>query len=132
MTQSQKTYFSVGGNISGSNITIGDGNVQKLQTASELPSQRTEQIALLKQWLAQLTEEVERLRHDAGEQRATQTLDRDLKVLTQELETSQPRRPFWEVSLKGLQEAAQAVGALGAPILNVTGKLVPLLQALFP
>ena len=132
MAQHQETKLTVHGNMSGSAVVIGNSNVQTFQAAPDLPPDRTQQLALLEQWLAQLTQEVAKLQVAVGDQRETQTLDRDLKMLTEELETEKPRRRFWEVSVEGLQKAAQAVGTIGTPILKATAQLVPLLKALFP
>ena len=59
------------------------------------------------------------------------TLQQHAEQLATELAKPEPRRAWYEVSLAGLKEAAEAVGELGKPIVETTGKLLPLLAALW-
>jgi hypothetical protein len=52
---------------------------------------------------------------------------RDLDSLTSEATSKNPRRRWWELSVEGLTNAAQTVGAIGKPVLEILAKLVPLL-----
>lgn len=52
--------------------------------------------------------------------------------LAKEIARPKPRRKWYELSVEGLKEAAEAVGEVGKPILETTAKLVPLLAALWP
>jgi len=57
----------------------------------------------------------------------TQQMGSDVEALSKELASPQPRQKWYEVSLSGLKEAAEAVGEVGKPILETIAKLWPLL-----
>ncbi|APV50232.1 hypothetical protein BWI17_11355 [Betaproteobacteria bacterium GR16-43] len=57
----------------------------------------------------------------------TQNMGDSAETISKEMAKSEPRREWYEVSLKGLKEAAEAVGELGKPILETVKKLWPLL-----
>lgn len=57
----------------------------------------------------------------------TKQMGSDLESLSKEMTQAKPRRQWYELSLSGLKEAAEAVGQVGKPILEVIGKLSPLL-----
>lgn len=54
---------------------------------------------------------------------------RDLETLTGEATSSSPRRRWWELSIEGLKKAAQDVGEIGRPVLELASQIVPLLLA---
>lgn len=54
---------------------------------------------------------------------------RDLETLTGEATSSSPRRRWWELSIEGLKKAAQDVGEIGKPVLELASQIVPLLLA---
>jgi hypothetical protein len=54
-------------------------------------------------------------------------MGKNLKRLSEELASPEPERAWYEVSVKGLMEAAKAVGEVGAPMLATLAKLAPLL-----
>jgi hypothetical protein len=51
----------------------------------------------------------------------------DLKVLSDEVAKPQPRRKWYELSLEGIKEAAEAIGEIGKPVLDTVARLLPLL-----
>lgn len=51
----------------------------------------------------------------------------DLATLTREATATNPRKEWWELSAKGLLEAAQALGAIAAPVINAVKAVVALL-----
>jgi hypothetical protein len=51
----------------------------------------------------------------------------DLEVLSKEMTNPSPRKKWYELSLDGLKEAAQAIGEIGKPILETIAKLRPLI-----
>ena len=51
----------------------------------------------------------------------------DVKALSDEMTKTQPRRKWYQLSLDGIKEAAEAVGEIGKPILETAVKLMPLL-----
>jgi len=57
----------------------------------------------------------------------TQRMGSDLQTLTNEVKQPEPRRDWYELSLKGLKEAAEAVGEIAAPIIATVKILIPLL-----
>jgi hypothetical protein len=61
-----------------------------------------------------------------------ETMARDVESLTKEVTSSKPRREWYEVSVKGLQQAAENIGKIGEPILKIVGQLLPLLIKLYP
>lgn len=83
----------------------------------------------VKQALEALAADVGRLASQLQPPLAKQVAD-DLDMLTREATREKPRRRFWEVSIEGLKDAANAVREIGEPVLATIGKLVPLLAAL--
>jgi hypothetical protein len=59
-----------------------------------------------------------------------QKMGKNAKKLSEEMAESQPDRKWYELSLDGLKEAAEAVGAIATPIITTVGKLRPLLLGL--
>lgn len=59
--------------------------------------------------------------------RMAEKMGKNLELLSSELKSAQPDRRWYEVSLAGLKEAAEAVGDVGKPILTTVAKLMPLL-----
>jgi hypothetical protein len=57
-----------------------------------------------------------------------QQMASDLEVLAKEMSQPQPRKKWYELSLDGLKQAAEAIGAIGKPILETISKLQPLLM----
>ena len=51
----------------------------------------------------------------------------DVEAIVDETTRAEPRRRWYEVSLSGLKEAAEAVGDLGKPVLETVARLTPLL-----
>ena len=59
------------------------------------------------------------------------SMARDVESLCKETASSKPRRKWYEMSIEGLKEAAEAVGEVGKPILKTVGKLLPMLVGVF-
>lgn len=59
-------------------------------------------------------------------------LAESVAVLAKEVVRETPRRKWYELSIEGLKEAAEAIGEVGKPILETAGKLLPLLVSLWP
>ncbi len=51
----------------------------------------------------------------------------DVKALSEQMKKVNPRREWYQLSLKGLKEAAEALGEVGKPILETVLKLAPML-----
>jgi hypothetical protein len=56
-----------------------------------------------------------------------ETMARDAETLVKEVSSSKPRREWYEVSLKGLKQAAINIGEIAVPVLNILAKITPLL-----
>ena len=80
------------------------------------------------QALAQLTQAVQAMLPHLDAERRADVLN-DLGQLTKELQKPKPRRKWWQVSLDDLREAAQTVGEVGKPVLEVALLLLKLLGA---
>lgn len=53
----------------------------------------------------------------------------DLEHLHEELKKPKPSREWYSVSLEGLIKAAENVGKVGAPVIELAGKLLKILYA---
>lgn len=76
--------------------------------------------------LKQLVQQIEAISTQVDPAK-TKQMGGDAEVLSREVASAEPRRQWYEVSLKGLKEAAEAVGAIAAPIATTVKKLWPLL-----
>lgn len=63
----------------------------------------------------------------AGRASAAAELAGDCQTLAEELAKPKPRRKWWQLSLEGVKEAAQALGDVGVPIVQTAMKLAALL-----
>ncbi|HWZ83210.1 MAG TPA: hypothetical protein VNW47_11320 [Terriglobales bacterium] len=90
-------------------------NVNNSQTSSEV-----------KDLVKVLMENIAKIGPSVDPNIAKQMAD-DVKVLSEELTRPAPRKAWYEISLKGLKEAAEAIGEIGKPILETAMKLFPLL-----
>ena len=82
----------------------------------------------LKMTLQQLVSEVGKLASHLDPEAAAMAAD-DLETLTKEASRPKPRKETWQLSVKGLRDAATAVKEIGRPVLDVVEKLMPLLLA---
>jgi len=74
----------------------------------------------------QLTEQIKAISNQS-DPALIQKMGKDLKKLSEEMVDQQPNEEYFRVSLKGIREAAEAVGAIAKPIINTVLKLMPLL-----
>jgi hypothetical protein len=99
-----------------SNVTNNvNNNLEKSQTSEDVK-------ALIKQ----LTDQIKDISSRA-DPKTTQRMASDLQTLSSEVAQPEPRRAWYELSLKGLKEAAEAVGSIATPIVATVTKLMPLL-----
>jgi hypothetical protein len=87
---------------------------------------QSEQSDELKETVKKLAEQVALIGTKIDPEIAEQ-MGSDVKALSDELTKSKPRRAWYEVTLTGLKEAAEAVGEVGKPIIETVLKLMPLL-----
>jgi hypothetical protein len=92
-------------------------------TSNLQQSSSSEEVKALVQ---QLVEQVKALSPEA-DPKLTQAMGKNLKRLSEELAEPEPDPAWYEVSLKGLKEAAEAVGEIAKPVIATVAKLMPLL-----
>lgn len=83
----------------------------------------------LKETLTNLIEAVQTMRKELSPEES-QTVEKDLEKLIDEATSPQPERRWWSVSAEGLKKAAEKVGEIGKPVLNLVAQMLPLLEAI--
>jgi hypothetical protein len=123
-------------NVMSVNVTLGDGSVihgdfvvansirDSFNRAKEA-SGSDELRALLERLASQVGSMLQKL----DSEDAKKTADA-LETLTKEATREKPRREWWELSLKGLTDAAKSVKEIGQPIIETARLLVPILTQL--
>lgn len=61
-----------------------------------------------------------------------QDVAEDLDTLINQATREKPKRKWWSVSVDGLSKAAEKLGKIGMPVLEIIGKIVPLLEKISP
>ncbi|MDU0459277.1 MAG: hypothetical protein RW306_11170 [Geobacteraceae bacterium] len=82
----------------------------------------------VKALIKQLNEEIGRIASEIDPSQVKK-MGKNLEVLSKEVASDEPERRWYEVSIEGIKEAAQAVGSIAEPIVNIVGKLSALLLA---
>jgi hypothetical protein len=77
---------------------------------------------ILKQLIQEVARIVEKLPPDKGDE-----LAEDLDTISTQATAEKPVKKYWELSKKGIIDAAQAVGAIGETAIGLVTKLGPLL-----
>jgi hypothetical protein len=80
----------------------------------------------IKELMRQLTEQITAISSQI-DPKQTQRIGGDLQTLSNEMAQPEPRQEWYQLSIKGLKEAAEAVGEIGIPIIATLQKLIPLL-----
>lgn len=106
-------------------VTIADHLERSFNTLQQAHDNR-ELTELMRQLLQQIAQAAEAAPDEVG------AMASDAEVLSKEIASGNPRRKWYELSLQGIKDAAEALGEVGKPILETAGKLLPLLAALFP
>ena len=123
----QEKVINIGAGVSINAPVVVADHIEKSFNALAGASLNDEVKTLLKELLHLIT--------DAGKsipEEKAQTLARDAETLTKEVASEKPRRKWYELSVEGIKEAANALGEMGKPILETTSKLLPLLVSLWP
>ena len=81
----------------------------------------------LKELLKALTKDIEKITEQLPKEQAEEVAD-DLERFTDEATKEKPKRKWWEVSAKGLKEAAATVGAIGVSAMTNLEKILPILE----
>jgi hypothetical protein len=113
-----------GQSITITNSTVGDVNQVAANTITNSFNKvaQAEAPDELKEQLKKLHEEVKEMLQHLPEKKQKQAAQ-DLKTLSDEALSEEPRRAWYELSAKGLMDAAQAVGEIALPVIT-TAKAV--------
>lgn len=82
----------------------------------------------VKSLIQRLNQEIERIAPDI-DPGLTKKMGKNIEALSREVASDEPERRWYEVSLEGLKEAAQAVGEVAKPIVDIVKTLSGLLLA---
>ena len=83
----------------------------------------------IKELLEQLAIAVAKMSESLPKDEATRAA-RALDTMIDEASSKNPNREWWKVSADGLAKAAENVGKIGKPVLEILGKIVPILLAM--
>jgi hypothetical protein len=121
------TNIYIGGNVEGSNIVSGNNNVvmQRIQNSFNKADAADIQ-AELKATLKQLADAVAVMVKSIPAEQATEVTD-DLSKLVEEATKPKPNKKWYSVSIDGLVKAAENVGKVGEPVINLSRKVLSLL-----
>ena len=123
MEEKKSTHIEVHGNVYGSNIIAGNDNqVEQTIHGSFNAGLSPEAQDTLKQ----LTAAVQAMLKSMPAEQAEEARD-NLEHLQEELKKPKPNRKWYSVSIEGLIQAAENVGKVGAPVVELAGKLLKLL-----
>lgn len=118
----------IGGNVSGSNIILGNNNVVNQQIQNSFNKAEAADIqAELKETLKQLAQAVEAMNNVLPQEQAAEAAD-DLSKLVEEATKPDPSKKWYSVSIEGLIKAAENVGKVGEPVINLSRKVLSLLM----
>lgn len=118
----EKITINVDGNVNAP-ITVGERNKVQQTIQGSFNSGLSPEAQTT---LAQLTAAVqEMLKHLPAEQ--AEETRADLEHLQEELAKPKPNHKWYSVSIEGLVKAAKNVGKVGAPVIELAGKLLKIL-----
>ena len=80
----------------------------------------------LKDLLKELSIEIGKMMEHLPQDEREEVKD-DLETLIDKTTCEKPKRKYWSVSIYGLTKAAENLGKIGAPVLELIGKIVPFL-----
>jgi hypothetical protein len=117
----------IGGNVQGSNIVSGNNNVVNQQIQNSFNKADSADIqAELKETLKQLATAVEAMSKALPAEQATEAAD-DLGKLVEEATKPKPNKKWYSVSVDGLVKAAENIGKVGEPVIDLSRKVLSLL-----
>lgn len=130
------TTVNSGGTYVDKSVTVnqsGQGNIANVaeymsnvvnQVTSNLDksSSPDEAKALMKELVEQIAAIASKI-----DPKQTQRMGADVQTLSTEMVQPEPRRAWYELTLNGLKEAAEALGEIAMPIVGIVKKLMPLL-----
>jgi len=119
--------ISIGGNVEGSNIILGDNNVVTKQIQDSFNKAEEADIQVeLKETLKQLAIAVEAMNKVLPTEQAAEAAD-DLEKLVDEVTKPKPNKKWYSVSIEGLIKAAENLDKLGEPVISLSKKVLSLL-----
>jgi hypothetical protein len=122
-----RNNISIGGNVEGSNIILGDNNAVTQNIRNSFNKAESADIqAELKETLKQLATAVETMNKVLPAQQAAEAAD-DLSKLVEEATKHTPNKKWYSVSIEGLIKAAENVEKVGEPVINLSRKVLSLL-----
>jgi hypothetical protein len=117
-------------------VTIGSGNtfygdiaIAKIMQDSFNKATSANTSSEIKELLEQLAIAVAKMSESFPKDEASRAA-RALDIMIDEASSKNPNREWWKVSADGLAKAAENVGKIGKPVLEILGKLVPILLAM--
>jgi len=117
----------IGGNVQGSNIISGNNNVVNQQIQNSFNKAEAADIqAELKETLKQLATAVEAMSKSLSAEQAAEAAD-DLGKLVEEATKPKPNKKWYSVSVDGLVKAAENIGKVGEPVIDLSRKVLSLL-----
>ena len=126
-SSTNRNSISIGGNVEGSNIILGDNNVVMQQIQDSFNKVETADIqAELKETLKQLATAVEAMNKALPTEQAAEAGD-DLEKLVDEATKPKPNKKWYSVSIEGLIKAAENLDKLGEPVISLSKKVLSLL-----
>jgi len=131
---SQVVNIEKGAIVVDKNVTVsGNGNIVNvadyLSNVTNTVNNAMEETTAndeIKQLVMELSKEVTKISMEA-EDKHTKNLGKNLEALSNELTNDEPDSRWYELSLSGLKDAAQAIGSIANPIIDIVKKLTPLL-----
>ena len=119
-------------NVTTGNIDMGKGDfvVAEAITNSFNKIEASNSSDDLKELLKALTKDVEKMMEQLPKEQVEEVAD-DLERFTDEATKEKPKRKWWEVSAKGLKEAATAataLGSIGVSLMTNLEKIISILE----
>lgn len=124
-TMSKEKIIKIGDNANiSAPIVIADSIQESFNTLAKADVNND-----LKTQLDQLLKTINEISKQATPEQidTTQKMAQDAETLVKEAASSNPRRPWYELSLDGLKEAATSIGEIATPVLKIIKEIGPLL-----
>lgn len=80
----------------------------------------------IKELVKQLTEQIAAL-SSLVDQPNVENMGKDVKTLSEEIASPQPRKSWYKLALEGIKDTATTIGEVAKPVLDIIAKLSPLL-----
>lgn len=118
------TNIYVGGNFDG-NLTVGNDNQIFKDSYNKITSANID--TELKETLKQLADALIKMNYFLSESESTEVAE-NFELLTNQATKEKPNKQWYSVSIEGLIKAAENVGKVGEPVINLSRKILSLLS----